>query len=61
MIPESSKYYIKTNIAYFPFFEVDFNTYCDVENTDTLVLEILPVTKILLAIKTKNDTNITPI
>jgi hypothetical protein len=61
MIAESSKYYIKTNVAEFPFFEVDFNTYCDVENTDSLILEMLPVTKVLLAIKTKDETSITPI
>ncbi len=60
-VAETNQYYLKTNIAAFPFFEVDFNTYCNIENTNILIIESLPLTKILLRIRTADNKGIIPI
>lgn len=58
MVVETNQYYLKTNVAAHPFFEVDFNTYCNIESTSSLIIETLPLTKIMLNIRTTDDNNI---
>jgi hypothetical protein len=52
------KFYIKTNVHEFPFFEVDFNSYMACTMIDYLILELTPITRILLGIRTKDNENI---
>lgn len=52
MVPGTDKYYIKTDVPAMRFLEVNFDAFCAVENTPYLVLEMTPITQILVNIKT---------
>lgn len=57
-IEEMQRFYIKTGIHEFPFFEVDFYNFCAAIAVPYLIMELTPKTRILLGIRTREDENI---
>ncbi len=55
-IPGDDDFYIKTGIPEHAFLKVDFGAYSRAEETQVLVLEVTPNTRIILNIYPQNDT-----
>lgn len=52
---EFDRYYFKTGVPKYPFFEVDFGTFVSINPDIDLMLELTPVTQIVINVKTAEN------
>ena len=53
-LPEFDKYYLKTDLPDYPFFEVGYDAYCHVKDQESISIDTLPSSGALVAIKDSN-------